>query len=256
MIKKKWKTLLTVLFICLVVGSLPNRLSAFQTDHITEGEQLIKMMYKHYANKWYPRLTFKQKTSYFRADTVTRTQIWHEAMKLPDKLAIRFGGFDSGNGVLFRDGYQYSYRNNKMAAKQPRVHELLLLGFQIYAQSPDTTIAQLDELGFDLSKLYETTMHNRQVYVVGARDNNERVSRFVIDKERLLFIQLSHPTANGRAVTRFTDYRRLGDGWIAPTVIFTVNGRPQLREEYIDISIPDSLPDAIFNPDTFLDARW
>ncbi|HUG39398.1 MAG TPA: hypothetical protein VMM12_02880 [Longimicrobiales bacterium] len=47
------------------------------------------------------------------------------------------------------------------------------------------------------------------------------------------------------------DYQPLEGGWIAPLVVFRLDGREFMREEYYDIVADTTLPDGVFDP-----GRW
>lgn len=225
---------------------------------ISNGYDLIEKMHKTYEGKWYKNLTFVQKTTFYNQDgTVQRTQDWHEALSLPGKLAIKFDEKASNNGILFNNGIQYGYANGELVQEVEREHELLILGFDVYHQNPDITSNKLSSIGFDLDKMYEDEWQGRPVYVVGVEEANSKAPQFWIDKERLYFVR---NIIIGRYETiqevQFNKYERLGQGWIAPEVLFKANDFVGLLEEYTQIVIPDTLNQDIFNPVKFTLAVW
>ncbi|MFV1884348.1 MAG: outer membrane lipoprotein-sorting protein [Balneola sp.] len=244
-----------LLFFVLLISIQPNSIEARQIEN---GYDVIEAMYDKYQGKWYKHLTFTQKTSFYGQDgNVARTQDWYEALTLPGKLAIRFDTKDSNNGILFNDGIQYGYVDGAMIQEAERVHELLVLGFDVYHQSPDITATQLTGLGFDLEQMYEDEWQGRKVYVIGVNEPDTTVPQFWIDKERLYFVRnYTIGRQNTIQEVQFNKYERLGQGWIAPEVIFKANGFLGLLEEYTQIVIPDSLNPEIFNPVVFPEVVW
>lgn len=250
------KFLSSLLLSFCVVLVLVNQVSA-QKEIIT-GYDVIHSMYDKYEGDWYKNLTFTQKTSFYgQSGNVERVQMWYEALMLPGKLAIRFDEIDSNNGILFRDGTQYGYANGEKIQEVERVHELLVLGFDIYHQEPDTSAKQLESRGFDLEKMYEDEWQGRPVYVVGVDSADSTVAQFWIDKERLYFVRnITIGRANTIQEVHFNKYERLGKGWIAPEVIFYANGFRGLLEEYSQIVIPVFLNEEIFDPEKFTTIEW
>jgi outer membrane lipoprotein-sorting protein len=230
-------------------------ISAFAAK-VKNGEDVIAQMHKKYAKKWYQTLTFVQKTTFFNPDGTTRVQMWYEALSLPGRLRIDIDPLDKGNGAIFSDGMQHAFRDGKLARSQPTVHPLLVLGFDVYGQAPEKTISQLKELGIDLSVLHENTWQGRSVYVVGAKAGDLRSAQFWIDKKNLYFVRLIQPAGKDKAniqETQFNKYQKVkGGGWIAPEVIFIVDGKQTLLEEYSDIRTGVSLDKNLFIPEQWM----
>lgn len=244
---------LVLIIICSVYfSSIP------ASAQLTQGTEVIEAMHREYQSVWYRNLTFKQRTTFYGPDgKVQRIQTWHEAMEIPGKLAIKFDEKNSGNGILFRNQKQYGYANGELIQEMKRVHDLLVLGFDVYRQHPDSTVAQLSGAGYNIADVYEDEWQGRPVYVVGTSEPDSSKAQFWIDKERLVFVRSLKP---GRAGTlqevQFNKYEQLEGGWIAPEVIFNANGQTGLLEEYSEIAVPDSINQAVFDPRTFVDAEW
>ncbi len=247
-----------LIFVALFLVTLSSPKTTVAQSDISSGYDVIKAMYEKYEGRWYQTLEFKQNTTFYGQDgKVQRTQIWYEAMDMPGKLAIKFDDKESNNGILFNDGVQYGYANGKMIQELERVHELLVLGFDVYHQSPDVTATQLAGTGFDMEKVYEDVWQGRPVYVVGVDAPDSTVRQFWIDKERLYFVRnITIGRNNTIQEVQFNKYEQLGEGWIAPEVVFYANGFKGLLEEYSQIVIPDSVNEAIFAPETFVTAEW
>src|SRR5690349_10850164 len=69
------------------------------------GTDVLTRMRNAYANKWYPTLTFVQKTVLHRPDGQVVEQTWHESVRhTPERggqLRIDMGELSNGNGVLY-----------------------------------------------------------------------------------------------------------------------------------------------------------
>jgi hypothetical protein len=201
-------------------------------------------MHDRYAGKWYHTLTFVQKTTHEDGSIET----WYEALQFPGLLRIDIAPIDSSNVLLFRHDSIYVIRGGQNRPVRPLVHPLMVLGFDVYFDSPETTIGKLKGLGFDLSTMREDTWQGRPVYVVGAAAGDTTSNQFWVDKERLVFVR-SLQAGQGGAImeTQFNKYQRLGEGWVSPEVLFYRNGVIVTREEYSDMRGDVPLPASLFD---------
>jgi len=223
--------------------------NAFSAN-ISTSEQLIQAMHDRYAKTWYKTLTFKQKTTTFQPDGTSKVSIWYESMAVPGKLRIDFDPVKDGNGILFANDTQYSFQNGAQTRSVPRVHSLLLLGFDVYMIEPATTLAKLKQIGFDLSVMREDTWQGRPAYVVGAKAGDLRSAQFWIDKENLYFVRSIQPSRDGSHISEilFNKYVKIGGGWVSPEVIFMTDGKTVTTEEYTDLKTGMKLDDKLFDP--------
>lgn len=222
---------------------------------IKSGEDVLKSMHKKYEGKWYKTMTFVQTNTQWAPDGSKSNSTWYEALSLPGKLRVDFDPLNSGNGMMFVDGKQHSFRDGKLANSAARIHDLMVLGFDVYGQPVEKTVAQLKEMGYDLSVVSENSWEGRPVWVVGAKPGDEKSTQFWIDKEHLYFVKLIKPAGPNRdqiQEIRFNKYYKAkGGGWVAPEVIFFVNGNKVFLEEYSDIRIGIDLDENLFDP-----AKW
>lgn len=224
---------------------------------IRNGEELISAMHKKYDGKWYQTLTFDQQTIYYDEEgNIASEELWHEALRMPDKLSIKIGDFDSGNGMMIRNDSLYQFKDGNVAGTRPMLHPLLILGFSVYNQPVEKTVSDLKVLGVDFEKFHKKTFEGRRVYVVGADEGDETSTQFWIDRERMLFVRLIQDFGEGRSQdVRFNKYAPLGKAWISPEVVFYSNGQLRLKEVYSNIQTPELGPD-VFNPNMFAKSRW
>jgi hypothetical protein len=215
-----------------------------------DGEALIRHMRDRYSGRWYETLTFVQKTTLPNGNVET----WYEALSAPGKLRIDIAPLDSQHTLLFRNDSLYEFRGGRRVGVRPLVHPLMVLGFDVYVQPESVTVAKLRALGYDLSRLHETTWQGRPTYVVGAAPGDTTSSQFWIDKERLYFVRLVEPgkqNPSARVETLFNKYIPMGQGWLETEVRFMVNGETKMLEEYSEPKAGVALDPAIFEP-----ARW
>jgi hypothetical protein len=224
-------------------------IAAAQGPKITDGRSLLRAMHDKYGGKWFHTAVFVQdNTNYGPDGAVSGHNQWDHHFSLPGKLRIDFLPLTDGNGVLLRNDSQYVFQKNQLTGKSPRLFSLLLLAFDAYLLPPDTTIARIERLKFDLSQLHEEQWQGRPVYVAGAKAGDLKSRQFWVDKENLYPVRVIEPvdSVHVRDV-QFNKYRRLGDGWIAPEVMMYQDGKPQRLEEYRD---PKEVPvdQKLFDP--------
>jgi hypothetical protein len=222
---------------------------------IRDGKELLTAMHARYANSWYRTVTFQEQAITRNPDGSHKTETWWEALIVPGKLAIHIGSPESTTGHLFNHGTLWTFRDGKIESTRPFVHMLLVIGFDVYRQSPETTIKECIDQGFDLSKIREDKWQGRDVYVVGADKGDLKSRQFWVEKDRLLFVRLLQPDSHDATKTdddRFADYRRAGGGWIAARVDFYVGGVDNFVETYSDIKGNVKLDPVRFEPQGFL----
>ena len=223
-------------------------------QQIKSGQDLLTAMHARYAKSWYRTVTFQQDSTTHNPDGTSKTVIWYEALSLPGKLRINFGAPDAGSGYLFNDNVLTTFKDGKVASTRPFVHMLLVLGFDVYRQDPQTTMSEASVQGFDLSKIHEDTWEGKPVYVVGADKGDLKSKQFWIEKDRLLFLRLIEPDSRDATKTadqRFGDYRRVPGGWIAARVDFYSNGLDAFTETYSNIKTNVKLSPNFFDPQHF-----
>src|SRR6185436_3101384 len=244
-----------VLMLGLLISAAPISFAA----KITTTEQLVQAMQKKYAKSWYRTATFVQKTTNIEKDGTKKTETWYEALSVPGSLRIDFTPTKDGNGILFTNNQIYIFKNGKVDSSRAYVHPLMVLGFDIYRLPQADVIEKLKGLKFDLSVLREDTWQGRPVYVVGAKKGDLRSAQFWIDKKNLYFVRMIRPAGrDGKQTqeTQFNKYQKLGGGWMSPEVIFMVDGKVTTTEQYSDLRANVTLPDKLFDPQSFATVHW
>ena len=224
---------------------------------IKNGEELIAAMHNRYAGKWYKTLTFVQKTTFYKPDgSTSRVETWYEAISLPGTLRIDIDPLEKGNGILFTGGKVHSFRDGKLAGGRPFVHPLMVLGFDVYGQPVTTTIEQVKGIGIDLATIHEAKWQGRDVYVVGAKQGDLTVPQVWVDKKNLYFVRLFELVGKDKKnvqEVQFNNYEKVKGGWVAPEVIFNVDGKRTILEEYTDIQANVDLNADLWNPEKWME---
>jgi len=222
---------------------------------IATGADVVRAMHARYQDGWYRTLRFRQ--------TVVRTAldgsslpdaVWLEHLEIPGMLRIDQASDYDGNGVIYAGDSLFAFRDGALAQRAAQRNPLLVLGFDVYRQPVEQTLAILRGEGFDLSTVRAERWQDRDVWVVGAPAGDAHTAQFWVDAERLVFVRLLRPAGPEGTSTqdiRFDDYRPLGEGWIAPTVRFLLDDREVMREEYFDVEADVALSEGLFDP-----GRW
>src|SRR5918999_2715 len=205
---------------------------------IATAEQLVTAMHDRYAGKWYQTLAFVQKNTRYLPEGRTDTSTWSEVLSLPGKLRIDVEPRANGNGNIYRNDTVYVFNNGRLVRQARAPHPLLLLGFDVYFLPVERSIATLREIGFDLSRMYESTWQGRPAYVVGAAPGDTTARQFWIDRDRLVFVRLIEPSRRDTTKTaqiRLNRYYEVGEAWLSPEVEFLVDGTRDFLEEYTHV---------------------
>lgn len=231
----------------------PSRAAVTQAQRTdpTNGVDVLSAMHDRYAAVWYRTLSFSQTTTITLPNGGTLQQQWLEAGKFPGRLRI---DTDTANrsGVIYAGDTVYRFTNGKLAAATADMNELLILGFDVYAQPVTRTVEVLRGRGIDLSKISRATWEGRPVFVVGATAGDTVSKQFWIDAERLLFVRLvetvTTPAGARRVDYRFLKYVPHGKAWVSEEVVGLRDGKPSLHEVYANVRVNVPLDDATFDP--------
>ena len=216
-------------------------------------------MHDRYSSSWYQTLTFTQKSTTYNADGTSKAETWYEAASIPGKLRIDIGPASDGNGYVLVDGTVTVVKNGKVTGTRPLVNMLLVLGFDVYRQAPETTAKVVHDEGYDLSKLREDTWEGHPAYVVGADKGDLKSKQFWITKDKLLFVRVIEPTQGDPTKLndiRFTNYQPLAGAWIAAGVEVYSEGKKVFSEDYTDIQANVKLDPATYDPQQFSATHW
>jgi len=248
------RTLLLVALIATACAPQPVPEPAPSAPSLTTAQQLVTAMHDRYAGKWFSTLTFVQKNTRYLADGRTDTSTWFETISLPGKLRIDVEPRANGNGNIYRNDSIYVFSNGRLVRQVRSPHPLLLLGFDVYFIPVERTMATLRDIGFDLSRMHESTWQGRPAYVVGAAAGDTRSRQFWIDRDRLVFVRMIEPSRRDTTKTseiRFNNYYEVGGGWLAPEVEFLIDGARDFLEEYQDVRVGVPVDEGVFDPE-----RW
>jgi hypothetical protein len=242
-----------------VLCSVLLTLSLAHAQENRTGDGLLRAMHERYQASWYKTLTFTQKSTTYKPDGTSSAATWYEAAMLPGKLRIDIGPPAEGNGYVLVDGNVTIVQKDKVTGTRPLVNMLLVLGFDVYTQDPETTIKVVTGEGYDLTKLREDSWEGHPAYVVGADKGDLKSKQFWVAKDTLLFVREIEPARDDPKQIddiRFSDYRPLAGAWVAARVEVHSDDRLVFSEDYTDIQANVKLAPTVFDPQQFSRTHW
>lgn len=226
----------------------------------SSGKDVLERMHDHWATgtPWFKTLVFTQRTTVVRPDGTKNVSTWYESVLAPDRLRIDFGDPAEGNGVMYTADSVYVVKAGKVERKSADGNPFLPFVIGVYTQPLDSTLAQLEPLGVDMSRVRSDRWEGRPVYVVGARDASDTSSaQFWVDSDRLILLRMIlAPSAGGGRRSEpldihLDDYVEVGGGWLATKVAMYGAGVARQTEEYSDWRAGVEL-----SPDFFVAEKW
>lgn len=219
-----------------------------------EGTDVVRAMHDRYAGRWYRDLALVQTVRYHSAPPdgrpggIDSVRVWYESIRLPGVVRSDMAPLDDGNSQLFASGSWHLFTADSLVSARPGLHPVLLLGFDVYVQPIEETLAGIQRFGIDPSPVREDEWEGRPVFVVGSADPDDDARQFWVDSELLLLRRLLWTSSGGvRREVRFDAYEPLGGGWIATELSFLRDGRTEVDERYDFWTI-----DVMFDPEIFV----
>ena len=209
-------------------------------------------MHEKYVGHWFNTLTFSQRTTTYSASGRETKGVWNEYLAVPGRLRIDYLPLSERSGVLYAGNRVHSFLNGKAAASQDGWNPLLILIADVYVQAVDTSVWQLDSLGFRTSVVRRDTLEGKPVWVVGALAGDSTSSQFWIDADSLLVRRVVQKQKAGARITisdvHLAGYQDVGGYPVAFEVAFYRDGRLFFKEEYFDAKANVPLAPEVFDP--------
>ena len=219
------------------------------------GAGVIQAMHERYSGKWYENLALVQTVTYYDIEggAPDSFRIWYESIQLPGTVRSDIAPLDAGNCELYAGETWTRFQSDTLVRSFPGPHPILLLGFDVYVQPVDETLAKLERLGVDLSKAEIGEWQGRQTYVIG-----DDARQFWVDVEDLLLVRLllKNPNTGSERDIRLEAYEPLGGGWIATELTFMRDGRVDIYERYDYWTIDIQFDPRIFATDDRRRPAW
>jgi len=217
------------------------------------GKDLIEMMHERYMDKFYKSLTFSQEVLRYNDGKTDSVEVMHEAYLSPGNLILKFGDWESGEGLIFKDDSLYTIKGGKVSSVEYRIHDVLLLGLEVYNIDPEIAIEKLERLNYNLDLISEERCMGRQAWLAGDPAGN----CFWVDKENLLFLKVRVRSNNRPRSVEFSKYEIIDDVPVATVIKFyNDKGDLEMVEKYFNVKPFNKLEKTIFEPENFVKARW
>jgi hypothetical protein len=222
---------------------------------ISDGPSLLRAMNTRYAGRWYSSVEIALNNTLYGLDGRQTRSNWREFLGVPGRQRIDYLPLPQQSGVLYVNGRIYSFVNGKQNATQAGWNPLAILIADVYMQPVDTTVKQLDSLGFDLTKLRADYSDGDRVWIVGAGTGDSTTSQFWIDSDSLVVERVIQRSTQGTRTivndVRLTKYSDVSGFPIAREMSVYRDGRLVLRQDYADVKVNVALPPALFDPTKF-----
>jgi outer membrane lipoprotein-sorting protein len=216
------------------------------------GEEVIRAMHDRYAKSWYRTLSFTQKSTIRTPADTMIVETWKERALLPGHLRIDVERATGNVVVVYSGDSLFVWRGDSVRTRAATRNILLVIGFDVYGQPAETTLAVLEAEHFPMAPMHEETWEGRPVFVIGAAAGDLHSHQLWIDKDRLLFVRSLEPDDRDSTKTvdiRFDNYVKLsGGGWLSERVEIFRDGKLVQREEYSDVRTNIRIDPQIFVP--------
>ena len=215
-----------------------------------DGRALVEAMHARYAGRWYRDFMLVQDVTRYRDGREQGRERVAEYLSLPGRVRAITGPIEDGNAEIYTDGVFHLYEKGQPTRQVEYVHGVLILGFDVYVQEPERTIAQLEALGIDLARIREADWKGRPAWVVGAPEGDDATPQFWVEKERLLCPRVVFRRPTAVLDVEMGRFEPLGEGWIAAELLFKRNGELATREDYATFRLVDRTDPALFDTKT------
>jgi hypothetical protein len=219
-------------------------------------EKVIRQMYDRYHGKWFSSFTFLQTTESYKNDTLSKKTTWYEAISFPDKFRIDFGNPSEGNAVIFRNDSVYSFEKGQLKNKGVENNDLTFLLGGMYFYPFDRVLKQLTTLHYDLSKFHKDRWNNKDVYVIGANNNEEKLNQLWIDQEKLVLVRMIKYDDNRKEEGLFENQIQAAGGWSETVAVFYIDDKLIQKEFYYDCKTNPVIDPRVFEPSDFGKVHW
>jgi hypothetical protein len=222
---------------------------------VRDGYDVLRAMRDKYGGRWYTSVEIALQNTLYGTDGRTTQSQWREFLAVPGRQRIDYLPLEQRSGVLYVGGRIYSFINGRRGAEQAGWNALGVLIADVYVQPMDSTIRQLDSLGFDLAKIRGDFWDGDPVWVVGAGPGDTTSSQFWVDRDSLVVDRvIQRETRAGRTQVsdvQFRDFADAGGFPLARRMLVYRDGRLLLQQTYTGVKVNVALPPELFDPAKF-----
>lgn len=232
---------------------VPARAGARTPGPPRNGLEVIGWMRYTHPSRELRSLVFTVNTTEYRADSTVRTKARVYA-SLPGKLRVALLPASGRTGYVRNRQRLAVFERGRRVSTLRRVDLAMLLAYDLFAQSVDTTIMWLDSARVRFGLARRDELDGRDVWVVGAMAGDTTSAQFWVDARRwrvLRVIQRDARTPGEISDVRFTAYTELLDVPVPTRIQVYREGRLSERQEISELAVNPSLPARAFDM-----SRW
>lgn len=208
------------------------------------GSAIIKAMHQRYYKAPCKAYTFSQKNTHYKADTVSGSSVWYEAVEFPDKFRIDFGVKENGNYVIFRNDSVFNYKKGVLTKVRADSSTLLLLLGGMYYRDLDDVMRRMRAAGYHTNVVSKQLWNKSEVYVIGAKEKDLVSNQLWIDKKTLRLLRIIEKMNEQETMDmRFEAHQDWCQGYVETRVSFRRNGILEQVEEYYDVKETSGFPE-------------
>src|SRR5688572_21727015 len=221
------------------------------------GLEVIGAMRRAHPSRELRSLSFTVSTTEYRSDS-SRVVLSRAHAALPGKFRLTRMPSSTRSGSVRDRQHLAVFERGRRVASLARVDLVMLLGYDVFAQSIDTTIMWLDSARIRFALARRDELDGRRVWVVGAMDGDTTSSQFWIDAERwrVLRVIQRDPRPPGDVVeVRFTEFTELL-GVPVPTRSAVYRNGALVQTQFVsDVAVNPSLPSRVFDLSRWRDVK-
>jgi hypothetical protein len=219
--------------------------------------EVLKKMYDKYSGKWYHTITSTQIVERYHRCELNRVVTLFVATSFPDKFRIDYSDLAKGNAEIFVADSSFGFRHGRLYRSRKADDDVLNYLEGSYFFSPfDSLVNKMTALGIDINKYHEEKWKGKEMYVIGAADNNENKNQLWIEKERMVIARLIVFGEKQRDDFWFENYIRLGKAWKQTLVTYYSNDELLYKEITQNSNADPVLKESLFDPRRFGEWHW
>lgn len=202
-------------------------------------------------------LAFTLTTTEHRADS-SRPALARALASLPGKFRVTRLPVSARSGFVRDRQRLVVFEAGRRVTSTIRVDLAILLGYDLFAQSIDTTIMWLDSARVRFALARRDELDGRSAWVVGASEGDTSSLQFWVDAEHwrvLRVIQRDPRAPNDIMDVRFTEFADVLDVPVPMRIVTYRNGKLALTEEVSNVAANPSLPSGSFDLSRWRDVR-
>jgi hypothetical protein len=213
------------------------------------GPEIIRAMHDRYAKTWYRTLTFTQRTELRTPADTMAAEIWKEVAMVPGGLHVVMERATGEVSAMYLGDSLYIVKGDSVVNRIASRNILMIMGFDVYRQPVERTLAVLGEEHYPTAPVREDTWQGRQAYVIGGAPGDSTSRQLWIDKDRMLFLRGIEPGPRDSTKVldfRFNNYVKVPGGWVAEEVETYLGGKLVQKEIYSDVRTDVPIDSSLF----------